>query len=85
MRKWKISESNREFMVDEIFKAGYAGPSEEDMIRWTYQQMLDLCDDEGLISLFERYVTWYPAKPGRDKEIFLAEVEAEIALDDMLA
>ena len=73
-------------MVDEVFKAGYA--SEEDMksqpIRWTKQEMLELCDDEGLLSLFSRYVTWYPRTPERDKMAFEREVEAQIALDEML-
>ncbi len=82
MRKWKVSDGNRELMVNEIFKAGYG--SEEDSkhaARWTTNEMLELCDDEGLLSLFTRYVTWY--MNGKDKETFIREIEAEIAIDDL--
>jgi len=71
-------------MVDEIFIGGYGSESEinSGMIRWNQQEMLDLCDDEGLLSLFQRYVTWFTP---RDKMKFEREVEAEIALDDLLS
>jgi hypothetical protein len=84
MRKWKVADSTREFMVDEVFSAGYGGEREIDLLRWTRQEMLDECSDKDLLSLFERYVTWYPPTPGRDQRQFEREVEAEIALDDLL-
>jgi hypothetical protein len=83
MRKWALADSTRELMVAEIFEAGYGSTEElKHMIRWTRQEMLELCDDMGLLSLFKRYVTWHTN--GKDKEVFIREVEAEIALDDLL-
>lgn len=89
MRKWAVSDFHRKLMIDEVFKAGYGGDSELDMIRWTKEEMSELCDDEGLLSLFQRYVTWYPATHPdgslRDKIAFEKEIEAQIALEKMLA
>jgi len=85
MRKWAISEYHRQFMVDEVFKAGYASEEElQTMQRWTRDEMLELCDDRGLLSLFQRYVIWYPKTPERDKMAFEKDIEAEIAIDELL-
>ena len=84
MRKWAVSDYHRELMIDEVFKAGYGGEREKDLIRWTREEMSELCDDKGLLSLFSRYVTWWPRTPERDQHAFEMEVEAQIALDEML-
>jgi len=89
LERWKICDDNREFMVDQVFAGGYSdpnNPAEQSMIRWTKQEMLDLCTDQSLISLFQRYVAWYPTSPiGRSKEDFLRDIEVEIAVENALA
>jgi hypothetical protein len=91
MRKWAISDFHRQIMIDDIFKSGYGGEGEKDMIRWTKEEMSELCEDKDLLCLFQRYVTWYPAtradgdqRTMREKIAFEREVEAQIALDELL-
>jgi len=68
-------------MITHIFQSGYAGP--DDMltqpIRWTMNEMHELCDDEGLLSLFQRYTTL--GSYGKNIE---DEVKAQIAINKML-
>ena len=87
MRKWAVSDYHRQLIIDEVFKAGYGSEEElqQHMIRWTKEEMSDQCDDKDLLCLFQRYVTWSPTIPGRDKEEFEKEIEAQIALDELLS
>ena len=68
-------------MITYIFQGGYAGP--DDMltqpIRWTMNEMYELCDDEGLLSLFQRYTTL--GVSGKQIE---DEVKAQMAVHEML-
>ena len=66
-------------MIDRIFSAGYNGPGEQEMQRWTKAEMSTICDDEGLISLFARYDSNY-----KDKYAIEDEAWAQIAVYDWL-
>lgn len=80
---WKVSEELRAFLIDDIFKAGYNGPSEQNMIRWTREEMAEKCDDEGLLCLWRRYVTYYP-DPHKRRDKIMNEVLSQIAIYDAL-
>jgi hypothetical protein len=53
-----LSNELRLKMVSMVFNSGYASEEElKTMGRWSKDEMLTLCDDEGLLSLFIRYTT----------------------------
>lgn len=73
-------------MIDEVFAFGYNGPEEQDMIRWTKEEMHNLETDEGVLSLWIRYVTyWPPGKYSETKEELEAEALAQMAISKMLS
>lgn len=85
MYKWKASPALRKQFIKFIFGHGYNDGSEYERQRfgWSPEEMEDQCDDLCLLSLFQRYVTFYPDKENI-KMAMEHEFLASIAISEML-
>lgn len=83
---WILGSYWRNRLIDEVFEAGYGSRDNElHLQRWTKDEMHQLCEDKDLLSLWLRYVTYWPKGPnGETKEDVEKEVLAEIAILEML-